>query len=391
MAGVESAAMVYPLENLKVLDLSRVLAGPFAARMLNDLGADVVKVEPPDGDITRIWGMVIGGVPGYYHQQNVGKRDICIDLTQPGAANLVVALAAKADVVIENFRPGVAERLGVGYSALSAANPALVMLSISGFGQQGPESQRAAYAAIIQSETGLIARQARISKAPPADLAMNLSDTNAALHGLIAVLSALLLRERTGLGQHIDMAMIDATLVTDDSLHFALEQSEHTKVLPNDVWETAGGWILISADFRHIWNQLTRHCGVDDPATPSLSLERKIEARHEAAAAYLGGLPDRASVLATLDRLNLAWADVRETRDIREQLTVQHRGTITRVDDRQGGLREVVQSPYRFSNAEANVRGPAPFKGEHNEEVLRDWLGLSDAEIEAWKPVLRSD
>ncbi len=382
--------MVYPLENLKVLDLSRVLAGPFAARMLSDLGADVVKVEPPDGDITRLWGAVIGGNPGYYHQQNVGKRNVCIDLTTPDAAELVQALAAKADVVIENFRPGVADRLGVGYAALSANNPRLVMLSISGFGQQGPESQRAAYAAIIQSEVGLISRQAKLSNAAPADLAVNLSDTNASLHGLIAVLSALLLRERTGLGQHIDMAMIDATMVTDDALHFALERSEQTKILPNDVWDTAAGWILISGDFRHIWNQLVRVCGVPEPDTTGMDLDTKIAARKAAARAYLASLPDRASVLACLDRMNLAWADVRETRDIRDQPTVQHRGSITTVDDRQGGLREVVQSPYRFSNADAGVRGPAPWQGEHNHDVLRDWLGLNDDGIARWQHALKS-
>jgi crotonobetainyl-CoA:carnitine CoA-transferase CaiB-like acyl-CoA transferase len=381
--------MVYPLQGLKVLDISRVLAGPFAARILSDLGADVVKLEPPDGDVTRTWGAVIGGNPGYYHQQNVGKRNICIDLTQPGASALVVALAGVADVVVENFRPGVTKRLGIDYTTLSAANPRLVMLSISGFGQEGPEAQRAAYAAIIQAEAGLIARQARISKAAPADLAMNLSDTNAALHGIIAVLSALLLREQTGLGQHIDMAMLDATLYTDDSVHFALEDSEHTKILPNDVWQTAAGPLLVSGDFRHIWNRLKAVHGVSEPASADAPLAERIAARKAATAAFLASLPDRASVLAALDAMNLAWADVREQSTIREQPTVRHRGTITTVDDRAGGRRKVTQAPYRFSAAEAGVRGAAPWHGEHNEEVLRDWLGMDDAGIERWQRVLR--
>jgi crotonobetainyl-CoA:carnitine CoA-transferase CaiB-like acyl-CoA transferase len=380
--------MEYPLGHLRVLDLSRVLAGPFAARMMSDLGADVVKVEPPAGDVTRTWGAVIGGNPGYYHQQNVGKRNICIDLSTPKGAELVKLLAARADVVIENFRPGVADRLGVGYAALSAVKPSLVMLSISGFGQEGPESQRAAYAAVIQAETGLLARQAAISNAPPADLAVSLSDTNASLHGLVAVLSALLLRERTGLGQHIDMAMIDATLVTDDALHFALEDSEETKVLPNDVWETAAGPILISADFRHIWILLARERGVADPAARDATWQEKSRLRHIAARAFFASLPDREAVIAELDRLNLAWGDVREAADIREQPTVKHRGTIIEVDDRAGGTRPVVQSPYRFTAAKAGVRGPAPWRGEHNAEVLRDWLGMGEEEIAAWGEVL---
>src|SRR5215210_2139206 len=129
--------MSYPLGHLRVLDLSRVLAGPFAGRMLADLGADVVKVEPPAGDVTRLWGADIGGNPGYYHQQNVGKRNISIDLGNPRGAELIIALAAQADIILENFRPGVATRLGVGYEALRKRNPAIVMLSISGFGQTG--------------------------------------------------------------------------------------------------------------------------------------------------------------------------------------------------------------------------------------------------------------
>ncbi len=129
----------YPLAGLKVLDMSRVLAGPFAGRMLSDLGADVVKVEPPDGDITRLWGKVVAGIPGYFHQQNAGKRNISVDLRAPGARELVLDLVRQADVLIENYRPDVMPRLGLGYEALREVNPRLVMLSISGFGRDGPE------------------------------------------------------------------------------------------------------------------------------------------------------------------------------------------------------------------------------------------------------------
>lgn len=380
--------MSYPLEGLRVLDISRVLAGPFATRMLADLGADVVKVEPPDGDTTRIWGAVIGGNPGYYHQQNAGKRNICVDLSKPGGADLIVALAAKVDVVVENFRPGVADRLGVGYAALSAANPRLVMLSISGFGQDGPEAQRAAFAPIIHAESGIIARQAVVANNPPADLAMSVADTNAGLHGLVALLSALLMRERTGLGQHIDLAMLDAMLATDDSIHFDLEDSWATRLLPSDIWETAAGNLLISADFRRIWKNLVAVMGVADPSPPGASIEEKAASRRAAARAYLKGLPDEATVIAALDRMNLAWGRVRDASTIREQPTVKHRGAVTEVDDRAGGTRPIVQSPYRFSAADSGVRGPAPWQGEHNDEVLREWLGLGPGESEAWRGVL---
>src|SRR5580704_9240994 len=166
----------YPLSGLKVLDFSRVLSGPFAGRMLSDLGADVVKIEPPEGDITRQWGRVIAGVPGYYHQQNAGKRNISVDLRAAGAQALVFELVRRADVLIENYRPDVMGRLGLGYETLSQVNPRLVMLSISGFGAGGPESRRAAYAPIVHAETGLIDRAQRRAGAGRGDLPLSVAD-----------------------------------------------------------------------------------------------------------------------------------------------------------------------------------------------------------------------
>ena len=151
--------MTYPLAGIKVLDFTRVLAGPFVSRMLSDLGADVIKVEPPEGDMTRAIGRKINDLSGYFTQQNAGKRAICVDLAQPGASALMLQLAAKADIVLENFRPGIMSSFGLGWEELSAVNPKLVMLSISGFGQTGPERDRASYAPIIHGEVGLLERQ----------------------------------------------------------------------------------------------------------------------------------------------------------------------------------------------------------------------------------------
>ncbi|MDA7727022.1 CoA transferase, partial [Pseudomonadales bacterium] len=217
--------MAYPLSGLKVLDLSRVLAGPFAGRMLSDLGADVVKVEPPDGDITRYWGKDISGLPGYYHQQNAGKRNICIDLRAEGASDLIKKMVLEADILIENYRPDVMPRLGIGYEALKEVNPRLIMLSISGFGHDGPESRRAAYAPVVHAESGLLYRMHERSGLPYHDLPLSVADTNASLHGLVGLLSAVIMRNSTGLGQHIDIAMIDATLATDDQVHYDLEDA----------------------------------------------------------------------------------------------------------------------------------------------------------------------
>ena len=371
----------FPLGGLKVLDFSRVLAGPFAGRMLSDLGADVVKVEPPDGDVTRLWGHVVGGLPGYYHQQNAGKRNICVDLRNVGAQALVLELVAEADILIENYRPDVMPRLGLGYDELRRANPRLIMLSISGFGQGGPESHRPAYAPIVHAEVGLMHRQAERAELPFSDLPLSVADTNASLHGLVGLLSAVIMRQQTGLGQHIDIAMIDATLATDDQVHYALEDSEASGPLRNDTWETGAGPILISADFRYLWHLLTRQMGVDDPTSKDTPLEEKIRIRREIVGEYLANLASWAEVEEAMAAMNLAWGRVRAPMTLRDQPTIAARKAIVEIDDRIGGTRPITQSPYRFSGARSGVRGPAPHRGEHNSAVLVDWLGKSPVQI----------
>ena len=379
------ASADYPLSGLKVLDFSRVLAGPFAGRLLSDLGADVVKVEPPEGDVTRNWGRVKGGVPGFFHQQNAGKRNICIDLRAPGARELVLDLVRQADVLIENDRPDVMGRLGLGFDVLSEANPRLIMLSISGFGAGGPESRRPAYAPIVHAEMGLIARQARRNDVRRTDLPLSVADTNASLHGLIGLLSAVIQRERTGRGQHIDIAMVDATLVTDDQFHYEAEDSEDTMDLPPDIWETGAGPILVSADFRYLFRQLTTKLGLKDPGEGVADLDRKIALRRTAVGELMMGLTDWEKVTAAMAAMNIAWGEVRDGARLREQPTLAHRGSIVDLDDREGGTRPIPQSPYRFSAAKSGVRGVAPHRGEHNTEVLAEWLGLDGAKAAALK------
>lgn len=372
-----------PLAGLKVLDMSRVLAGPFAGRMLCDLGADVVKIEPPEGDITRLWGKVVGGIPGYYHQQNAGKRDICLNLQAPGARELVLELVRQADILVENFRPDVMPRLGLGYDVLKAANPRLIMLSISGFGQGGPESRRPAYAPIIHAEVGLMHRTGRRTGMERTELPLSVADTNASLHGLVATLAAVILRERTGVGQHIDIAMIDATLVTDDQIHYELEDSEDTMGLPNDVWMSGAGPILVSADFRHLWRRLTEKHGMQDPAGPDTPLDEKIRLRRQAVEGFLGALATWDDVESAMAAMNIAWGEVRAGAALADQPTIRHRTSIAQIDDRAGGTRPIPQSPYRYSDARSEVRGPAPHRGEHNETVLAEWLAKGEAQVRA--------
>lgn len=370
-----------PLEGLKVLDFSRVLAGPYAGRMLSDLGAEVVKIEPPDGDMTRLWGKMAGGQSAYYVQHNVGKRNVSIDLRAPKGRDLVLQLARHADIVIENYRPDVMGRLGLGYEALSAENPRLIMLSISGFGRNGPESSRPAYAPIIHAETGALDRAFRVGDGPRRDLPLSVADTNAGLHGLVALLAALHLRERTGLGQHVDIAMIDAMVATDDQFHYDLEDARASAPLPNDIWETGAGPILISSDFRWLWRQLGEAFDLKDPPGAGSDLDSKIRGRRETVARFLLDLKTFEAVDAVFRRMNMAWGRVRRAEELPDQPTLAARGAFVAVDDRAGSTRRVPQSPYRFSNARSGVAGPAPHRGEDNALILKRWLGLADAEI----------
>jgi CoA:oxalate CoA-transferase len=369
-----------PLQGLRVLDLSRALAGPIVGRIMSDLGADVVKVEPPEGDVTRHIGIRRGEQTGYYAQQNAGKRNVCVDLRSPGGPGIVRRLAAAADVVVENFRPGVLAAFGLDWEHLAADHPELVMLSISGFGQEGPERDRAAYAGVLHAESGLVLRQAAVAGSRLTDVQLSVADTNAGLHGMIAILAALRVRDATGLGQHIDIAMTDTLMFCDDFLHWTLDGGD-APLGRGEIWETAGGPFMIMGGFQFVWKSASVALHLADPSPRGASLEEKIEARRRAFADYLISLGDRESVIAALDAANIAWGVVKATEEALRSPTVRHRGSLVAINDRAGGTRQVVQSPYRFSASDAGIRGSAPTRGEHNEEVLAEWSSFSDGEI----------
>ncbi|MBL4682651.1 MAG: CoA transferase [Pseudomonadales bacterium] len=372
----------FPLADLRVLDLSRVLAGPFAGRMLSDLGAEVVKVEPPNFDVTRNWGAKTGSISGYYHQQNAGKKNISINLKNDAGVELLKSLLKKTDILIENFRPDVMSRLGLGWDSLHELNPRLIMLSISGFGHNGPESKRAAYAPIIHAETGSIQRQAEKSEGKQVEMCMSFADTNAGLHGLVGLLAAVHQRHRSGQGQHIDIAMVDAMLATDDQTHYYLDDVD-VNTAASEVWDATGGAIILAGDFRYIWQQAVTSMGVKDPTPMGASLPVKIKCRRDAFSDYLNSHDDRDTLVAQLDKANLAWGNVFESITyLQDSPTLKHRNSIVAVDDRHGGTRPTFQSPYRFSDAPSGVRAGAPFQGEHNNSILTEWLNMSPKEIE---------
>jgi crotonobetainyl-CoA:carnitine CoA-transferase CaiB-like acyl-CoA transferase len=368
-----------PLSDLRVLDLSRVMAGPYAGRLLRDMGADVVKVEPPEGDITRTWGAVQGGMSGFYSQQNAGKRNVCIDLRCAGGPSLVKRLAGVSDILIENFRPGVLARWGLAFDDLASENPRLIMLSVTGFGQTGPESHRPAYAPVLHAESGFIARHAEMDGHSPSDPIFSLADSYAALHGSVALLSALHMRERTGRGQHIDLNMLRALVATDDYTHHVLDGALPPERLGGQVLDAPGGPILISAFWKGLWHQAKTLFGVT--ADDGDCLDEKIANRQAAVREWVASYDDRDALKRDLDKAGLPWGDVRTMEQVPESPTLRAASWYGEIDDRAGGIRRVVQAPYEFSDASAHVRGPAPHRGEHNGEVLRSWLGATADEI----------
>lgn len=367
-----------PLSGVKVLDLSRVFAGPVAGRVLSDLGADVVKVEPPEGDITRLWGFKTAGLSTYYTQQNCGKRNISIDLRSAGGPELVRDLAAKADVVIENFRPGVMKRHGLDYETLKQRNDRVIMLSISGFGQDGPDAGRAAYAAVIHAETGLIEHG---RQEDPQDVSFAAADVLSGMHGVVGVLAALRVRDTVGLGQHVDLAMVDAMSFSSDKIVSSLDGRLHEQQ-NGEVWDTASGPVVIPGGLKWVWHQVSNVHGLVDPTPKGAELDAKLVSRRRIVTEFLCSLPDRAAVMAALDDAGLAWGEVRELGAVLEAPTIEHRGTVAHIDDRAGGTRPVIRTPYKMSVTDTRSVGPAAFRGEHNDEVLADWLGVEDGSTE---------
>jgi CoA:oxalate CoA-transferase len=380
--AIDRDVLPAPLAGTRVLELAQAISGPFVGRILVDLGADVVKVEWENGDVTNRFGPPTAGLTGLFTHMNAGKRGVGVDLKAPGAADLLHRLADAADVVVANFRPGVLDRAGLSYDALQATNPDLVMVSISGFGRTSPDAQRPAYAPVLHAESGLLARQQRFDDRPITDIAMSLADQVAAMHATIAVLSALRLRDQTGAGQHVDLSMLEALIATDDHAADALDGNP-----PADtrgyVWDAPGGPILISVDPKALWHRLTRHAGLVDPAAADAALPARIAARRDVMAAWIAGFADRRQLTTALEAAGLAWADVRDASTVFTSPSLRDGRAVVDVDDHAGGMRRVVRMPYRFSGATSTVRGPAPRRGQHNADVLADWLGATDDELAA--------
>ena len=368
------------LAGVRVLDLSRAVSGPYVGRLLADLGADVVKVEAPEGDVSDQFGRQQAGRSGLFAQMNAGKRVVRLDFREPSDVATALDLAAVADVVVENFRVGVLDRLGLGYAAMRERNAGVVVLSISGFGAASPEATRRAYAPVVHAESGMLLRHGRMDGRLASDLPAALADTIAGLHGTVAVLAALRARDHGGEGQHIDLSMLDALVASDDHVHHAIEGDGQAMPSRGLVWDAPGGPLLLAVEMGATWKFLTRTHGLTDPGPADAPLEEKARRRRAIVAAWIQSFPTRQDLLTAVEGAGISWADVRAPEDLLQEPSLQARPPYAEVDDGDGGVRRVVRMPYRFSHAADAEVGPVP-KVEDATAVLAGWgAGLAGAE-----------
>jgi CoA:oxalate CoA-transferase len=372
-----------PCAGLCVIDFSQVLAGPYLGRILAEFGADVIKVEAPRGDLTRqIAPKRDRGQSGLYTWANLGKRNVCIDLAQEAGRELARGLVMRADVVLENFRPGVAERLGIGWSDVHDANPRAVMLSICGYGSDSSLQDHGAFAPTMHAATGLLEYQSRKSSLPVRPVADARADLVTSLHATVATLAALRSAEATGVGERVEVAMYDAVLGTYSETPFELLDPPELRGEPAPYDAGDNGWIAIAGPPQYVWARMREAFPeITDPTPPGADLPTKARLRHEALERFMAAQPGREALIHLLEEKNLPCAPVRSLREALEGEFARERELLLEVDDRRGGRRRVTRLPYRFSHSRTRVPTSAPTRGEHNAEVLAELLGLDEARL----------
>lgn len=373
-----------PLQGLKVVELARVLAGPFAGQVLADLGAEVIKVEGPAGDDTRKWGPpYVTRADGrqesaYYHSCNRGKRGVVADFSNPDDLAFVKRLCAGADVVIENFKLGNLARFGLDYASLAADNPRLVYCSITGFGQTGPYAPRPGYDFVVQGMSGIMALTGE-PEGMPMKVGVSMSDLACGLWSVIAIQSALLMRERTGAGQHIDMALLDCSvaLLANQAMSYLASGANpprmgnaHAQVAPYQVYALADGHFILATGNDEQFRKLARIIGRDDLADhPDLQTNAGRLAHRE----WMNGeIAQEALRFTKAEMLSLCEAQgvpvgpINTIDEVFADPQVQARGMLIKVGEED---LPSVRSPFNFSNAELALDRASPMHGEHAAEI----------------------
>ena len=387
-----------PLHGIRVLDLTRILAGPFCTRLLADMGAEVIKLEPPGGDAARQFEFISSeGISGYFMQQNCGKKDISLDLGNPQAQEAVRELAAISDVVVENFRPGVMKRLGLGYKDLLKINPSIILCSISAFGQTSRFAHRPAGDMVIQAMSG-IASLTGAPDGPPQTTGMSLSDTTGGLHAFGAICAALYERTLVGNGQFIDIALIDCVMwqnewasqylfLTGGKLEPKRYGNRRPILIPGNLFSGRDGWISIVASTDPGWKNLTRAMGFPELSEDPRFKSRKVRMTHRDELETIVGnwvmsfdsVEHVEDLLA--DQGGVQCGRVRTWKEMLEDMHTKERDLIAQVEDPILGNVSVMNSPFRTETSTIGVRGPAPLIGQHSTEIFQKLLGYSNKQV----------
>ncbi len=383
--------MTGALSHLRVLDLSRVLAGPWASQVLADLGAEVIKVERPGaGDDTRAWGPPwLGGESAYFISANRGKKSITVDLARAEGQDLVRRLVPLCDVVLENFKAGALEKYRLDYASLAAVNPRLVYCSITGFGQTGPYRDRAGYDFLIQGMGGLMSITGE-PEGQPMKVGVAITDILTGMYAATAVLAALSHRDRTGRGQHVDLALLDvqvAMLANQGENYLVTGKAParlgnaHPSIVPYRAFATADGHIILAVGND---GQFARFCEVagrpDLARDPRYSInQERVRNRVELEDILAAILAGRTSAqwIESLEAATVPCGPINDLSQVFADPQVQHRGMRT------AGPVPMIRSPLRLSATPTRDEVPPPALGAHTDDVLMRLLGMTQAEVDA--------
>ena len=384
-----------PLAGITIVDLSRVLSGPYCTMLAADMGARVIKIEHVGrGDDTRAWGPPFqGGESAYYLSINRNKESVALDFKRPDGRAILDRLIAKADVLVENFRPGTLDASGLGYATLGTRHPRLIYVSISGFGQNGPRKDEPGYDAVVQAEGGLMSITG-MPDGPAVRLGVAIADIASGMFAFQGLLLALIARARTGRGQWVDVGLLDsvtALLTYQASRHFATGEiparagNRHLTIAPYETFDTADGVLVLAVGNDSLWQRFCRAAGLDD-----LSLDERFATNAGRVTNYAALQPALARLFATrtlddwialLRDSGVPCGGVRSVDEVLRDPQILAREMVASVDHPALGPIRMLGIPVKLSGTPGTVRTHPPRLGEHTKSVLHEDLGMDDGQI----------
>ena len=387
-----------PLEGIRVLDMTWALAGPYCSMLLCDLGAEVIKVENPEGgDPSRRNFPFIEGISSYFLSVNRGKKSITVNLQHPQGKEVILGLAKKSDVMVENFRPGVLDRLGLGYAAVKEVNPKIIYAACSGFGQKGPYAHRPAYDVIVQGMGGTLSITGEAG-GPPVRVGFSIGDLGGGIFTAMGILSALHERERSGLGQMIDISMLDcqmALLENAFTRFFATGEiperigTRHPVLTPFQALPTRDGYIVVAVPREDWWQKfchlINRQDLLADDRFKDNPSRTKNHKELEDILSAVTRTRTTAEWVAAMEKIDVACGPVNTVDQVAQDPHTIAREMIARVQHPQAGMLRVVNSPIKLSRTPVKLERASPQVGEHTNEILTTLLGLTEEEVAGLK------